>query len=186
MFFLVFPPAASGVTLSLVPSAPEVPVGGVVTVDVAVADLGTDVVGGYSLSLQYDATILDPVSAVLGSALGDPALEQIAFPDPPVPPAVAGTFAISAVSLLSVSELSALQTGTTVLLSIDFQVLAEGISQISVGSALLSGGVGNALPLGPIEGVEVAATPAVPEPSAALAFLAGCLLVGRAIGRRGR
>src|SRR5262245_18999831 len=91
--------SADATTLSIAPASASGTVGDVLTFDLVAADLAGGVVGGYAFEIGFDPAILPPSSVVYGPALGDPLLEQIAFPDPALPPAAPGTLALSAVSL---------------------------------------------------------------------------------------
>jgi hypothetical protein len=175
---------AGAATLSIVPSSLSGVVGSFLSLDLVAADLGGEVVGGYSLGLTFDASIASPSLVTFGSALGDPLLEQVVFPDPPLPSAVPGILELSSVSLLSASHLAALQSaGSVVLASVSFELKAPGATSISVVSPLLVGGSGPALGLDTVTGAQLVAAP-VPEPAGAIAFALGLAICACATRRR--
>lgn len=150
-----------------------------IMLDLVVSDLGGEIVSAYDLDILYDDSLLSPLTVTFSSELGI-ALSDATLLSP-------GVLDIAAVSLLSDADLMALQDGNSVTLAtLSFQVLAEGESTLDFSFDAFNDvkGANNAV-------LDVVADPAVinpgiPEPSSAMLFAVGALLVTRSTARRRR
>jgi hypothetical protein len=171
-----FAPAAAALSLAVHPLATRVAAGDPVTVEIVVSDLGSDVVGGYSLTLNHDPSLLSPVSVTFGAALGLVGVQQLFTPVPPLPPATPGAIDLASVSLLSEPALQGLQGDPVTLVTLQFATLAEGNALLSLSDVTLTDGQGLALPISEILGGVVL----VPEPGTLLCVCVGLGLLGLA------
>jgi hypothetical protein len=144
------------------------------SVDVVVSDLGGEVVSAYDLDITFDDTTVTVGSVAFGSALGSGLFDaQLTSP---------GVLDVAGLSLLSDAELLALQGGDTVTLFTIGGTLAPAAPPPEFGFVFdefndVKGLDNQILELD--AGGEV-----IPEPSAALVFAVGALLVGAATRRR--
>ncbi len=175
------PTASSGVSLALLPALSETDVGGTVSIELAIADLGDGLppsAGSFDVDLTFDDSLLRLDSVDFGASLGAPLSLQEVLPG-------AGEVSLAEVSLLSPGELDALQSDGFVLANLQFTAVEVGTSEVAFADALVGDGFGQPLPvelLGPANVVSTAAT-AVPEPGALALFALGSLVVSAAVRR---
>jgi len=136
--------AASAATISLVPSASNVGVGGNLTVDVIASGLtpGT-AIGAFDFAVTYPTALLSPVSVSFFDRLGAVG-DQITSSDL----SVAGLVSATELSFEDPAALLALQSGGSVpLFRLDFQAQQVGRAQLGFANSpsVLSDELGNAL-----------------------------------------
>ncbi len=159
---------ARAVSIGLDPSSREVQAGDTLSVDVVVSGLGKLIVTAFDLDVLYEPSLLESLGINFGPWLGDPAAFEV-IEDPTGPATGPGVLDFSAVSLLSDTNLKALQQsaqGTLTLATLNFNVLASGTAALQ-----FSWGPGNMIVL-------------APEPGTVL-LLAGGLLIGAFCRRLG-
>jgi hypothetical protein len=155
--------------LSLVPSSATVTTGNTVNVNVIISSLGNPPsVGAFDLNVGFNAAILAPSAVTFGAFLGNPdlfeALTAFDFSTP-------GRVEFAEVSLLSPSELDALQRSGFLLAILSFTAISNGTSPfIFVGDQRVDDAFGNKLRI------------TIPEP--ATVFLLGLGLIAVGIIRR--
>jgi hypothetical protein len=170
---LAAPPAAA-ISIALLPAALDASVGDAFDLDVVVSGVGTSSLAAFDLDVTFDDSLLSFSSLDYGSLLGGP-LDSIQ----PVATS-AGLVDFAEISLLSHSELQALQGDTFTIATLHFTVSAPGTSTVSISQALAAGGeTGGALPVTSLGAARVTglAASAVPEPGAAALFALGLLAV---------
>ena len=177
-------PAADAFTLSVLPQASTVNLGGTVSVDVVASDLvngGAPSLGAYDLNLSFDSAVLSFSSIAFGTGLSVTGVPSI------VQDYVLGTGSVNPfeVSLESVVDLNSLQTGAFTLFTITFNAAQVGTSALSLGVNSLSSAEGTDLTAA-LNGasISVAGAPAVPLPAAAWLLLSGVAGVGSLVRRR--
>jgi hypothetical protein len=130
--------SVSAATLDFIPSISNVNVNDAFDVDVVISDLGSDLVGGFDISIDYDPAVLSATGVQFSDSLGDPDplfFETITFSDT----LIAGTVNAFNSSLLSTSELAALQpSGGFTILTLSFLADAIGTSALEFGFSLIS------------------------------------------------
>ena len=120
---------AGAVTLSLDPSTSTAKAGDAISLDLVISGLGDytgDSLGDFDLDLMFDSTALTFDGYSLAGYLGDPDwFEAVDYSFGEYAP---GRIGLTEVSLLSPTELDALQPGSFTLATLDFTVdlLAEG------------------------------------------------------------
>ena len=155
--------------LSLVPSSATVTTGNTVNVNVIISGLGNPPsVGAFDLNVGFNPAIFAPTAVTFGAFLGNPdlfeALTAFDFSTP-------GRVEFAEVSLLSPSELDALQRSSFLLAILSFTAISNGASPfIFVGDQRVDDAFGNKLRI------------TIPEP--ATVFLLGLGLIGLGIIRR--
>lgn len=172
---------ARAATISLLPSDVNPPVGGTFSLDIMVDGLGASgapSVGGFQIDLSFDGGLLAGQSVSFGSALGTGS--QV-FTSESIG---AGSVTLNAVSLLAPATLDALQGASVLLGSVAFQRLDAAAGTIGFGSVLLSDSFGSAINVTAATGASMGT--AVPEPTAALVFAVGTLVVASALRGRQR
>jgi hypothetical protein len=122
--------AADAVTLSLTPSTNNILVGSTFLVDLTISDLGGENVGDFDIDVLFDSTQMSFLGYELGVSLGDASLWEAL--DLSWGEISNGTIDLAEVSLLSSSELAAIQTNEFVLATLTFQCIKEGVSMISI------------------------------------------------------
>jgi hypothetical protein len=153
--------------LSLVPSSATVTTGNTVNVNVSISGLSNPPsVGAFDLDVGFNPAILSPTAVTFGPFLGDPLLfEALTGFDFGTP----GIVEFAEVSLLSPSELDALQSPSFSLATLSFRATSNGTSPFMfVGNQRVDDAFGNKL--------------RIPEP--ATAFLLGLGLIALLIIRR--
>jgi hypothetical protein len=148
------------ILLSLVPSSATVTTGNTVDVDVIISGLGNPPsVGTFDLDIGFNTAILAPTAVTFGAFLGDPALfEALTAFDFGTP----GRVEFAEVSLLSPSELDALQQSSFSLATLSFSAIANGTSPFFfAGNQIVDDAFGNKLP--------------IPEPATVLLLAAGLI-----------
>ena len=167
------------ISIGLSPSPVATSVGGSFSLDLVVAGLGDGIapsLGAYDLDVLFDTSLMSLDSVSFGDLLGGAAdALQDAFANG------VGSWNVSELSLLSPSELDALQPASFVLATLDFTAVAEGTGSVALGNAIAGDGFGSPLELqlGAAR-VEIGGGAVVPEPGAALLFGLGALAVARA------
>src|SRR6202022_4282685 len=132
--------------LSLVPSPATVTTGNTINVDVIISGLGhPPSVGAFDLNVGFNPSILIPTAVTFGTFLGDPnlfeALTDFDFGTP-------GIVEFAEVSLLSPSELDALQQSSFSLAALSFSAIGNGTSPFMfLGNRRVDDAFGNKLPI---------------------------------------
>lgn len=120
-------PASSTVILDFTPSSPfTVNSGDTLSVDVVISGLSSEIVAAYDLDVGFDSAMLQADSIDFGPWLGDAFFLEV-FEDISLDN-IAGLADFAALSLLSDSELSALQApagGTLTLATLNFTALQD-------------------------------------------------------------
>lgn len=178
-------PAAEAFTLSVVPQASTVSLGGTVSVDVVASDLvsgGAPSLGAYDVSLSFDSSVLSFGSIAFGTGLSVTGV-----------PSIIQDFALGAgsvnpfeVSLEDTADLNALQAGAFTLFTITFNAAQVGTSLLSLSVNSLSTAEGSALTADALNeaSISVAGAPAVPLPAGVWLLLSGVAGVGSLMRRR--
>jgi hypothetical protein len=149
--------------LSLVPSSIFVTTGDTVNVDVIVSGLGNPPsIGTFDLNVGFNPVLLAPAAVAFGPFLGDSTLfEALTAFDFGTP----GRVEFAEVSLLSPSELDALQASTFLLATLSFSAIGNGTSPFFfAGDQIVDDAFGNKLP--------------IPEPATALLLGLGLIALG--------
>lgn len=171
---------AGAVSLDFVPSQQTVDVGESFSVDLVISGLGSGgppSVGSFDLDVSFDPAVLFPTGVLFGTFLGAPAFAE-ALIDAAF---LGGAVDLAEVSLLTSSELDALQPDSFSLATLFFDAISLGSSGLEFSQALVDDTFGQKLDLTLGSGeVNV-----VPEPGTfVLAFLGLLLLACH--GRSGR
>ena len=177
-FLLIGAGAAPAATIGFSPSPATVSLGDSLTLDIIISDLTGEVVSAYDLDVLYDPTVLAATSVSFGLLLGDEFLFEV-FNDFDL--STPGLVDLAQLSLLSDAALLLLQGGNSVVIgSIEFDAIGVGSSPLefvfdSSNTVVGSGGL-------PLDLTVVAGSASVvPEPSAALMFGVGSLIVPLAV-----
>ncbi|CAG0972652.1 hypothetical protein GEOBC_01363 [Geobacteraceae bacterium] len=157
---------AGAVSLDFVPSQQTVDVGQSLSVDLLISGLGSSV-GSFDLDVSFDPAVLFPTGVAFGPFLGDPALGE-ALTDFIF---LGGVVDLAEVSLLTSSELDALQPDSFTLATLFFDAVSVGSSGLEFSQALVDDASGIKLDLTTGSGgVNV-----VPEPGTFLLALCGLM-----------
>jgi hypothetical protein len=172
--------SVSAATLDFIPSISNVNENDAFDVDVVISDLGGALVGGFDISVDYDPAVLSATGVQFSDSLGDPDplfFETITFSDT----LIAGTVNAFNSSLLSTSELAALQpSGGFTILTLSFLADAIGTSALEFGFSLISDDLGNVISTSNQTGqVNV-----VPLPGAVWLMLTGLMGIGAMARKR--
>jgi hypothetical protein len=143
---------------------------------VQVSGLADEVIGGWSLGLQFDPSIVSILSFAFGDDLGDELLLEVLNSSA----SSSDTLSLAAVSLLLEPELDALQGDPVTLASVTFAGVAPGVSSIqfvngTLGGIVLADANGDLLTFD-LGGARITvAQSAIPEPQMLLLFALGLL-----------
>lgn len=166
--FVLTSTAVQAVELGFVPPTQEVPGGTPVSVDVVISGLGDFAppsLGAFDLDIAFDPSILSLSSVVFGPFLGDIGLfEAIASDTPGV-----GTVNVFEVSLLSDTDLDALQPSSFPLVTLNFDTLNSGTSPLTITAATLGDAFGDPLSYTASEG----SVTVTPEPGTWVLMVSG-------------
>lgn len=178
-------PAADAFTLSVVPQASTVSLGGTVLVDIVASDLVSGAapsLGAYDLNLSFDPSVLSFGSINFGTGLSVTGMPSI------VQDFALGSGAVNPfeVSLEETADLNALQAGAFTLFTITFNAMQAGTSLLSLSLNSLSTAEGTALTADALNGasISVAGASAVPVPAGVWLLLSGVAGVGSLLRRR--
>jgi hypothetical protein len=176
------PRDASALVLGFSPTSVPGSVGDSVSVDVVATALGSDVIGSFDLDVLFDSSVLLATNVVFGTALGSEALFE-AFTDFDL--TTAGVVDFAEVSFLSLAQLDVLQSDPITLATLHFNIIGPGQSALTFRldvDNVVTDADGDPLEVVTRSG-SVGTSTAVPEPSAALVFAAGCALVATRVRR---
>ena len=171
--------SALAITIGFEPVSQIVPVGEPVSVDLVISGLGDysePSLGSFDLNITYDTAILDFTGYTLGSYLGDISLWEAV--DDSWGETTPGTINLAEVSLLSVSELDALQPSSFPLATLTFDTLTIGTSSLDISITALADAYGDPL------SADVQSGNISPVPEPASFILIGFGLGGIGISRR--
>jgi hypothetical protein len=171
------PAGAGAITIGLAPAVVTGTVGLAFDLDVVVSGLGDGVapsLGAYDLDITFDPSLLAFDSSALSGALGAGSLHSTIV--------TAGVVDLAEVSLLSPTQLDALQSDSFVLATLRFTPIAEGTSSLGFSQAIAGNGFGAPLEV-TTGGARVVAEGVIPEPSALALFALGALAIARKRGR---
>lgn len=178
IFFLLFPAVSShAISIGFSPASQDVAAGDSFQVDIVISDLGGEIVSAFDLDVTYDPSILSATAVSFGDLLngGDPSL-SFQFSDLSTP----GLIDLFDLSLLSDSELSAIQPDLFTLATLSFDTLSPGTSSLSFTFDAfndIKGLNAQVLPLEVGTG-SVTVTASVPEPGTLLLLSIGLLGLG--------
>lgn len=173
-FLLLLSSNSFAVLLDIEPSTQAISVGGQANVDVYARSLGSDRIGAFDIDLSFDSSLLGFNDVIFGTSLGDPILDTFTT----VTTSTVDQIGVAQISLLF--SLSGLQDGSDFLLfSLAFDGLSEGLSPVSIDSALISDELGSAVGVDIGQSASVLVEPrAVPEPGILLLFAIGLVMLG--------
>ncbi len=171
--------AASAATIGFSPASQTVAVGDSLAVDLVISDLDGEIVSAYDLDVTYDASILSATNVTFGPFLGDEFFFEV-FNDFDL--SGPGVVDLAQLSLLSDFELALMQPDSFVLATLEFDAVGLGTSSLDFVFDAPNGIQGrDALPLD--IAAQSGSASVVPEPGAALLFVVGGVVFGRAIKR---
>jgi hypothetical protein len=179
---VAFAPPAAAIGIGFDPDLQSVELGDAAAVDLVFSDLGGEIVSAYDLDITYDASVLDATGVVFTTALGEEAFFEV-FDDFDV--SAPGLVDLAQLSLLPDPVLAVVQGGAEVMVAtILFEAVGVGTTDLAFSFDEFNdvkGRDGAVLPIVAGDGsVSVTRGPSpVPEPSGALLFGVGALLVGR-------
>lgn len=175
--------SVQAVTLSLDPASATRTVGQTVSLDIAISGLGDGTapsLGAFDLTASFDPSVL----AFDSLTFGDPSLGNVLGPgagsiDGFSVDAGLGTVNLFSLSLETTDDLNNGQPGQFILGTLSFLALAPGISDINLGSIILSDANGD--PLGAIvQGAKITVNPHTTVPDGG-AWPSGLFLLGFAV-----
>jgi hypothetical protein len=179
---------SSAIGIGFDPDLQSVELGTAAAVDIVFSDLGGEIISAYDLDITYDASVLDATGVVFTTALGDEfSFEVLGDSDVSIP----GFVDLAQLSLLPDAALAGIQAGDDVAVaSIRFDAVGVGTTDLAFSFDEFNdvkGLDGAILPIvvggGSVSVTRQSVAP-VPEPSAALLFAVGVVvLVG--VGRQG-
>ena len=163
---------AQALRIDLVPNTAIVTVPGTTSLNIVLSELDAagQVVSAYDLSFLYDALLVNAIGVTFGGALGG-AGDSVFGSDLTVP----GAVQVFEVSLLSDTDLDALQGDSVLLASLTFRGLSPGISSLSFDDPLFLVGR-DGVPLADVSvgGARIIVQPGtVPEPATSVLLLLG-------------
>lgn len=177
MFCSAFAQSAQAASIGFDPDNQSVANGSPVQVDIVFSDLGGEIISAYDLDVTYDASIISATGVVFASSLGDEFFFEV-FNDFDL--STPGIVDLAQISLLSDSDLLAFQGGDSITAAtLMFDTLGTGTTELGfVFNAFndVKGSRGLVLDLD-INGGSITVGSAIPEPSAALLFAVGALLL---------
>ena len=181
-------PLANAALLSLQPDPAVAGTGDTVSLDLVVSGLGDfspDSVGGFDVSIDYDAAALAFVSYDLSNLLGDLGFFEaidVGAGD------LGGSVNLAEVSLLSPGSLDALQPEEFILATLNFEVLdlAAGVATVftMAPGAILANTLGGALQVNDTASATVVGSAAVPLPGTLVLLMAGLFSLSGLRSRR--
>jgi hypothetical protein len=180
--FLLFPTVSShAISIGFSPASQDVAAGGSFQVDIVISDLGGEIVSAFDLDVTYDPSILSATGVSFSDLLngGDPFLS---FQDSDI--STPGLVDLAELSLLSDSELGAIQPDSFTLATLSFDASSPGASSLNfIFNSFndVKGANAQVLQLD-IGAGNVTVAASVPEPGTSLLFGVG--LLGLALGRR--
>ena len=163
---------AHAATISMVPAATTVGLTGSVDVDLNISGLGNlapDSLGVFDIDLGYDAGIVSLDSVSFGSSL------SVAFPSVQILTPSAGSVNIFELSLDSAADLHANQAGSFTIATLTFSRVAAGTTTLVASVNALGDALGAPLAFNVAPGTRI--TAAIPEPSAALLWVTGLVVL---------
>jgi hypothetical protein len=169
---------ASAVGISLDPAQSTLSLGESVDVDLIVSGLGdmtAPSLGIFDIDVAYDPGVLQLNFVSFGSEL------SVLFPSIQIATPSIGSVNLFELSLDAAVDLDANQPGSFTIATLTFELVAFGSSAITPTVTTL--GDGFALPL-PVDSVRGATVSAIPEPSAAVLWAAGLLVLRGRLRRR--
>lgn len=178
---------AGAATLNLLPQTLTVTAGDSMHLDLVIdglSDFAPVSLGAFTVDIAYDPSLFSFQSYSLGLNLGDPLLDAIDLSSGEYS---VGSIGLSEISLLSATELDAIQPASFILASLEFSVdalLSDVTTSITIDPfAMLSDAAGNSLALDGMTNALVSLTDSkVSEPN--LLFLMGLGLVGLGFARK--
>ncbi len=166
---------ANALTVTLAPATQSVVQDQTAQLDIVVGDVLPAGLGGYSITLAFDPSILDFASAVShlpGVTWGLSA--KVSAP---------GQLELSDLSFEEPADLVNLESASFTLATVSYKAIGVGTSAISVTKLDLADAAGSLLAAGLPAGAAVTVS-AVPEPATLLSLLGGLAVVGAAVRRR--
>jgi len=166
---------ANALTVTLAPATQSVVQNQTAQLDIVVGDVLPAGLGGYSITLAFDPSILDFASAVShlpGVTFGLSA--EVSAP---------GRLELSDLSFEEPEDLVNLESASFTLATVSYKAIGLGTSPISVTALDLVDAAGNTLTASLPAGAAITVS-AVPEPATLLSLLGGLAVVGAAVRRR--
>lgn len=176
---------ADALTISMDPAASIVGLGGSVDIALNVSglgDLSAPSLGVYDIDVAWDASVVQLDAVSFGDPLLGNQLDLSSFGTIASVGLGAGTVSLFELSLDAPSTLDSLQAGSFTIATLTFQLIDVAATNITPTVVQVGDAFGRPLQ---IESVTGAVVSAIPEPSAAVLWMAGLLAVRSRI-RRGR
>lgn len=189
----LFYSSAQAVLLSFSTTSNNVNVGDFFDVDIVASVSSGEIISTFDLDVLYDATVMNATSVLFGSFLDDSLGLSIQIENL----SALGVVDLSEISLLSDSELEALQSGSFTLATLTFESLAIGNSTLTFDPAdpfaLVVGSINPTTSFpeeysyadltaqannNPLEIASTAPTGSVPEPNILILLMTGLLGLG--------
>ena len=176
---------AAAINIGFDPDSQSVVFGSSLEVDIVFSNSGGEIVSTYDLDITYDSSVLDATGVIFTTALGDELFFEV-FSDALL--STRGIVDPFQLSLLSDLELPAIQGGDSITVA-TLMFDAIGVGTTKLGFVFddfndVKGSNALVLPIIADNGfVRVQAERAIPEPSAALLFFLGVVLLRPALRR---